>query len=213
MIEKLKELLGEELAKSVTEKLGKVELAIMNDGTVVPADKFDSLKVENKTLTDKHQTDISEMNTKLEEAVKNASDYDTLKGTLDTLKADNLKAVEQHKTETANIKRNSDADVALLKANVKESYLDMVKSQMGIDKLNYDGDTLVGLNDSIKSAQENFPDLFGEVKKVGAPPAGDPQNPPIGKKQQLVEQYNEAEKAGNARLMMSLSTQIQNTKE
>ena len=60
MIDKLKELLGEELSKQVEDKLGKVELAIFNDGTVVPSDKYDTLKTDNKALETKYQTDVAE---------------------------------------------------------------------------------------------------------------------------------------------------------
>ena len=89
MLEKLTQLLGEELSKQVAEKLGTVELAVMNDGSVVKADKYDNLKGEYKDLEGKYLTDISEFNSKLETAVKNADDYEALKGTLENLKAEN----------------------------------------------------------------------------------------------------------------------------
>lgn len=213
MIEKIKELLGEELTRQVAEKLGEVELAIMNDGTVVKADKHDTLKSEFKALEGKYETDISTANSKLETAINNSGDYDTLKGTLETMKAENIKIAEQHHVETLNIKKNSAVEVALLKANVDASYVDIVKAQIKTDTMNFDGDILLGLDDKVRVAQDKFPKLFGEIKKHGATPPGDPMNPPTGARQALIDQYDSAQKQGNAKQMMTLQNKIQNLKE
>ena len=208
MLDKIKELLGEELSNQVTQKLGEIELSVMNDGTVVYAAKHDSLKTEMKTLQDKYDSDLLSINTKLEAATTNAADYDSLKGTLETLRADNIKAAEDHKLETARIRKNNAINVELLKNNVDEQYLDIVKSQINTDNLIYDGDNLIGLSDSINLVREKFPKLFGQMKKTGASPTGNDINPPVGQKQQLIEQYNQAQVSKNVKLMMSLSNKI-----
>ena len=92
MLDKIKELLGEELSKQVEDNLGKLELAVMNDGSVVPADKYEGLKADNKALEAKYQTDVADFTKKLDDAVKGTQDYDNLKLSLDTLKADNSKS-------------------------------------------------------------------------------------------------------------------------
>jgi predicted nuclease with TOPRIM domain len=212
MLDKLKELLGEELSAQVQEKLGDVELAIMNDGSVVKAEKHDGLKSDYKALEEKYQSDISEFNNKLEAATANAADYDALKGTLETLKAENTQIAEQYQKELLDVKMDRDIDKLLAKANLDEQYIPLVKSQLNKESLSYDGDNLIGGDDFVKQSQERFPKLFGEIKKVGMDPANGLKTT-IGKKAQLIEQYNQAEKAGNARLMMALSNQIKNINE
>lgn len=209
-LDKLQELLGEELAATVQEKLSeqKVELAIFNNGSVVKADKYETLKEEHKALNEKYQTDMSEVNNKLENAVNGAVDYEALKGTLEQLKTENQKLAETHEQELINIKMDSFIDVELLKANVKPGYEQILKSQINKGSLKFDGDNLIGLGEQIKSLQEKFSDTFGEVKIVGANPNGGTKNPPQGKRQQLVEQYNKAEKDGNVREMFVLNKQI-----
>lgn len=212
MLDQLKELLGEELSGKVTEKLGEVELAIMNNGSVVKADKYDNLKADYQGLETKYETDISGVNSKLEAAITNAADYDGLKGTLATLQAENLKVADEHRKELLNVKKNSAIETALLKANVKDSYLDMVKSQLNIDSLQFEGDNLIGLTDKVQTAIEKFPDLFGEVKKVGVTPENH-LNVPVGKKAQLIKEYNQAEINRDAKAMARLASQIKAIKE
>jgi len=197
MLEKLEQLLGEELSKQVTEKLGTVELAIFNDGSVVRAEKYETLKTDHKNLEEKYHSDISEVNTKLESAVKNAGDLDALKGTLETLKTDNTKLTEDYQTNLQNIKVNSAIDVALLKANVKPGYDTMLKTQLNRESLTFDGDNLVGLTDSITNLQTSFPELFGEMKVVGI----DPQSNVIPqiRSNSYHAQYQEAIKAGHTK--------------
>ena len=211
MLDKIKELLGEELSKQVTDVLGTVELAIMNNGSVVPVDKYDNLKIDHKALEDKYHSDISDVNTKLEEAVKNSGDLDALKGTLESLKTDNTKLTADYQQNIQNIKVDSAIDVALLKANVKPGYDTMLKTQLNRDSLTFDGDNLVGLTDSITGLQTSFPELFGEMKVKGV----DLQNggtPQLGEKSKLIDAYNQAEKSRNVGLMTSLDKQIRNLK-
>lgn len=215
MLDKIKEALGEELSKSVEEAIKKagLELAIMNDGSVVKADKHDTLKSEYKDLETKYTNDITESNNKLEEAMKGAADYDTLKGTLENLKAENNKLTEEFEQEKLNIKKNSIVEKALLKSNVKEQYIDMVKGQLDMKSFEYTDDGLKGLDDAITNLQNNFGDLFGEIKRKGLPPKGNDTPPQIGKKAQLIDQYNKAEKSGDTRAMFALTKQIKQCNE
>lgn len=90
MNEKIKNLLGEELANQVKEKLGEVQIGVTNDGTLVPAEKHDQLKVDFKELNEKLEkadsdlkefsdtsTTIEELKTKLEESNNNYQAFKT----------------------------------------------------------------------------------------------------------------------------------------
>ncbi len=177
MLEKLKELLGEELANQVTEKLGDTELAIMNDGSVVKADKHDSLKAEYKALESKYTTDISEINSKLTEATSNAADYDTLKGTLETFKLESETRQKEHDTQLLSVKMDKDIDSLLYKNNVKDKYMDIAKQQFNKESLKYDNETLLGAGDTLGRLTDTFPEWFGEIKKAGPTPQGGVQTP------------------------------------
>lgn len=192
MIDKIKELLGEELSQQVSEKLGNVELAIFNDGTVVPADKYDTLKGEHKALQGKYESEIKDFNAKIEEASKSAADVDGLKASLDKLKQENIDIMEKYKADTQNIKIDSMIEVELLKVNADEKYLSMLKTQVNKDNLSFDGDKLVGLTDIVNGLQENFPKMFGEVKKAGAQPNPDEKKAPMGEKAKLMNAYDGA---------------------
>jgi len=214
MLDKIKEVLGEELAKAIDEKLteAKIELAIMNDGSVVKSDKYETLKTEYKGLETKYQSDIGDVNSKLKEAMDKATDYDGLKGTLETMKTENAKTIDEYKASTERIKKTSAIDVALLKANVKDGYTSMLKSQIDVDKLSFDGDTLVGLNDTIEKFKTTYVDLFGTLKKTGGEP--DTGKPSITtERSRLIEQYNTAEKNKDAKQMMALTAKIKTMKE
>ena len=214
MLDKIKEVLGEELAKAIDEKLteAKIELAIMNDGSVVKSDKYETLKTEYKGLETKYQSDIGDVNSKLKEAMDKATDYDGLKGTLETMKTENAKTIDEYKASTERIKKTSAIDVALLKANVKDGYTSMLKSQIDVDKLSFDGETLVGLNDTIEKFKTTYVDLFGTLKKTGGEPdAGKPSI--TTERSRLIEQYNTAEKNKDAKQMMALTAKIKTMKE
>ena len=214
MLDKIKEVLGEELTKTIEDKLteAKIELAIMNDGSVVKSDKYETLKTEYKGLETKYQSDIGDVNSKLKEAMDKATDYDGLKGTLETMKTENAKTIDEYKASTDRIKKTSAFDMALVKANAKEGYNGMLKSQVDFDSLKFDGETLVGLNDIIEKLQTNYADIFGTVKKTGGEP--DTGKPSITtERSRLIEQYNTAEKNKDAKSMMALTAKIKTMKE
>ena len=180
---------------------------------MVKADKYDTLKADYKGLETKYQTDVADANGKLDEAMKKATDYDTLKGTLDELKTENAKIIDEHKSTTERIKKQSAVDVALLKSNVKDGYADILKGQIDLDKLQFDGENLIGLNDTIESFKTKYVDLFGETKKSGTLPPAEGKVPDTGKRAKLIEAYNNAEKKKDAKQMMALTAEIKKLKE
>ena len=173
--------------------------------------EYDALKTDYKSLEEKYQTDLTEVNNKLNGAMANAADYETLKGTLETLKSETTQIQEQHQKDLLNVKLDKDIDLLLVKSNVDPEYLPLIKSQLNKDSLSYEGDKLIGGDDLVSQAQQKYPKLFGEIKKVGSQPDNG-LNSGITKKEQLIKEYEAAQKAGNARRMMALSNQIKNLK-
>lgn len=212
MLDKILELLGEELASKVQEALGDVELAIMNNGSVVRADKYDTLKEDHRQLTEKYQTDISGLNSKLDGAMTNAADYEALKGTLNELKVENEKIAQKYQQELKDMRIDKDIERMLLDANLNPEYLPLLKTQLNRESLVYDGDNLIGASDFVAKKAQEFPGLFGETKKLGTPPEKH-LNVPVGKKQQLIKEYNQAELNRDAKAMARLSKEIKAIKE
>ncbi len=131
------------------------------------ADKLETLTNEHTALQEKYSTDISGINSKLEAATNNAADYEGLKGTLETMKADNLRMADEHREALLGIKKNSTADKALEAVHAKKNYIDIIKSQLNIDSLQLEGDNLIGLTDKLQATIEKYPDMFGKVETVG----------------------------------------------
>lgn len=102
MLEKIKNALGEELSKQVEEILSKadIELAVMNDGSVVKADKHDTLKKELKDTLDQFE----KANVKISELSKGAETSETLKKELEKVNSD----FELYKADTKKREVNSD---------------------------------------------------------------------------------------------------------
>lgn len=196
MLEELKNILGEELSKQVSEKLteAKLELAIMNNGSVVPAEKYEKLKLDHKALKETHEKEVATTAKKLKELSNSSSDLETLKGTLETLQNESAKRQKEYETGLLNNKKGHALDLALIQAGVDQNYLELLKGQIDVSGLNFEGETLVGLNDLVTMHKEKHSRLFGETKVVGNEVKTGvqvPNNPNFS------DRYKEAVKNGN----------------
>ena len=167
MLEKIKNLLGEELATQVEAKLGDVELGISNDGTLVPAEKHDNMKAEFKAT--KEQLD------KLQDDIKS---FQGSESTIEELKAQ-LKAkgeeFEAFKSDTENreIKRTkvNAMTKALESAGALKSSIDLLIPTIDTDKVQLDkSGNIVDLDDIINPIKEARKELFTVEKPVDNPP-------------------------------------------
>lgn len=204
LIEKIKQILGEELSKQVDEKLGDIELAVFNDGTVVPATKHDSLKAEYQKLQETHTSEIGDFNKKLQAAVSASEDAEKFKSMIEELKTEKEKAISDFQKQLEETKLNSALSLELTKANAKNPKA--VKALLDTSLLKLDNGKLIGLEEQLKNLQESDGYLFGEIKKVGSEPTKGLGT--SSKLEQLVAEYNEAEKNGNAMLMNTINLKI-----
>jgi len=195
LLEKLKKALGEELSKQVEEKLNGIELAIMNDGSVVPADKHDTLKKEHSELQTQYKTEIDGLNTKLEDALKTSGDVDAFKKTIEDLKVVQQKSVDAYEVKIKGIEINSALEIALTKASVKNSRA--VKALLDMDSIQLENGELKGINEQIETLQKSDGYLFGEIIPQGQNPQQG-NNPPLDPSD-YTTRYQEAIKVGNNR--------------
>lgn len=83
-MEKLVEILGQELFDQVSEKMGDQKL-IINDGNYIPKQKFDEANNSKNVLKDQ----VSELTTQLETLKKSAKGNEELERTIEALQATN----------------------------------------------------------------------------------------------------------------------------
>lgn len=182
--ESIKKLLGEDLTKQVEEALkgkgkdGKdVDLVIGNDGSYVPADKYEALKSQSASA---------------EKALKAAADaLKTIGGSGDPAKiADDVKAAQDtiknlqdnHAAEIKKIQKNTALRLAL--AGQAHDPADII-SLLDLEKIEVDesGNLKSDLESLIKPIKETKPYLFREQEQApeikGAKPAEPGATPKI----------------------------------
>ena len=172
MNEKIKAILGEELATQVTEKLGDIELAILNDGSVVPADKHDNMKAELKAT----QEQLNGAN----EALKGVEGSE---GTIEELKAQ-MKAkseeFEAFKTDTVKRETTQNKKKAfnekLIASGFTKSSAKLLAERQDYDAMNIDSKgNIVDIDTFVNPLKTEYSDLVTTIQpEVPKPPAGDP---------------------------------------
>lgn len=173
MNEKIMKALGEELSTQVQEKLKEagLEVGVINDGTLVPAEKHDSMKAElkaNQEQLEKLQKDlqategkeqtIEELKQKLQQA---NTDYETFKQ-------------ETEKREIINKKKNA-AIKALEEAGAIKSSIDLLANTLDLEQLQLDKQgNLVDKDTIINDLKTQREGLFTTVQVDGGKPPAAP---------------------------------------
>ncbi|MGG4449643.1 phage scaffolding protein [Brevibacillus porteri] len=194
----LKELLGEELFKQVTEKAGEHKLAVVSDGSWFPKSKFDEVNEAKKSL----ETTLKDRDNQLETLKSAAGDNQTLKEQIEKLQNENKTTKEQHETDMNNLRTNTALKLAL---SGKVHDPDLVSGLLDKTKIELDdaGNVKAGFDDQLKALQESKAYLFVPEDKGGfqfrgfqpadATGGGGGQQPNIGK--QLAAQNKQSSEA------------------
>lgn len=160
----LKEILGDELFKQVSEKLKaynenpdnkdkQVNLANLTDGGYIPKQQFDSVTAENQTNTQK----LTEANALIEQLKKSAKGDEALQTKISEYQI----KVAELETELVKAKINAAVKVGLMSANaVDVDYLTYKLGEKG-EKLELDEQgNIKGWNDKISALKTQFPTMF-----------------------------------------------------
>lgn len=204
-MEEFKDLFGEELYNQVVSKIGDKKL-ILNDGKYIPINKFNEVNESRKALeqqiehykktgadTEQLLSSNKELNQKYQE-LQNAS----------------KSQLEEYQKNLTNIQKRTMIKDMLI--NEKVMYPDLLIKEIDLDFIKLDGENLLGFN--IADLKQKFPSMFQSTQVTGIKPTeGGVPPTPSTKKQQLIEQFNEASKNKNGTLMMKLMSQIKNFKE
>ena len=167
-MDKLKELLGEELFSQVKEKIGDVKIMI-DDGNFIPKARFDQVNEEKKELKEM----LKERDKQLEDIKKKAKDSEDLTAQIKELQDLNQKTVTEYEAKLAKQSFNFALEQALAKDGANP--VKAVKALLDLDKIKQDGETLIGYDEQIKTLKETYGHLFGATLKGRDP---NPTNTP-----------------------------------
>ena len=212
MLEKIKQALGEELSKKVEEVLGEkgIELGIFNDGSLVPSEKYDKLKSDKKAIEEElstTQTKLSEFENKVSELSKSGDEKETLQKSLESVKSEFEKfKQESEKRQTDTVKRYKALEM-LNNENVLKDSADLLLSEIKLDDLKLNNNSIENWEEVIKPIKEKRPSLFGEkiTESQGTP---NTKSNGVSKIDGLINLYNEAEKKGDVKQMIKIQNQI-----
>lgn len=184
-MEKLKELLGEELFNQVKAKLGDTKL-IIDDGSFIRKDSGDFVPRERlNELNNKHKTELDERDKKLTELQAAVKDNEGAT----KLVEDMQKANETLKTQNENLAKENEliqkkgaVKDALVKAKCK--FPDLFLPRFDYDNVKNVNGKWIGIDDQINILKDetDYKDAFGEIKITGDDPSGNNHDSPLNKK-------------------------------
>lgn len=167
----LKELLGELYTDEIAKKIGDKELAVINDGSYVPRQKFNEKDQEVKDL----RKQIQDRDKQLDDLKTKAAGNEEMQKQIETLKTENQKAAQDFEGKMASQQLNSAIELAIHQAGAKN--VKAIKALLNADNIKLDGEKLLGFDDQIKALRESDTYLFNEG---GKPSVGGGSNPAGG---------------------------------
>lgn len=174
----LKNILGEELAAQVEEKLGDKKL-LVNDGNYIPKGKFDDLNTEKNT----YKAQLEERDRQLEDLKKKAAGNEDLAKQLEDLQNQNKQSSDEYESKLAEQKKDFAIETAILKAKAKNPKA--VKALLDASKVEHKDNKLYGLDEQLAELKKSDSYLFGDER------ATDSANPPPDQKKTAKDEYNE----------------------
>jgi Phage minor structural protein GP20. len=169
--ELLKSLLGDLYTDAIGEKLGDKELAVVNDGSYVPRQKFNEKEQESKDL----RKQMQDRDKQLDELKTKAAGNEEMQKQIETLKSDNQKTQQEFESKLAAQKLDSAIELAIHQAGAKN--VKAVRALLNAENIKLDGEKLFGFDDQLKTIKESDAYLFNEG---GKPPVGGGSNPAGG---------------------------------
>lgn len=150
----LKELLGDDLYKQVTEKAGEHKIAVVSDGSYIPKAKFDEKLNEIK----EYKNQLKERDQQLEDLGEKAKGHEDLTKRIEELTAQNEETKQKYQAQLEQQAFDHALGNALSGAKVKNTKA--VKALLDMDTIKLDGDTLKGLDEQLNALKESDSYLF-----------------------------------------------------
>ena len=179
----LKSLLGDLYTDAIGEKLGDKELAIINDGSYIPRQKFNEKDQEAKEL----KAQLKTRDQQLEDLKIKAAGNEELTKQLEDLKRTNLETQQEYENRLKEQARDFAIDRAIGDAKARNAKA--VRALLDMSKVSLDGENIIGLSDQLEAIKTSDPYLFGDSQPG---PVGGGTNPPNTPPKTLDEQIQEA---------------------
>lgn len=120
----------------------------------IPKHRFDEVNNTKKEL----ENQISDRDKQLEELKKSNKDNEELQNTIKQLQEDNKTAQEEYHTNLSKIKLDNAVDNALNGAKAKN--IKAVKALLDMDKVKFENESLIGIDEQIKYLRESEDSKF-----------------------------------------------------
>ena len=193
----LKSLLGDLYTDAIGEKLGDKELAIINDGSYIPRQKFNEKDQEAKEL----KAQLKTRDQQLEDLKIKAAGNEELTKQLEDLKRTNLETQQEYENRLKEQARDFAIDRAIGDAKARNAK--DVRALIDMSKVSLDGENIIGLSDQLEAIKTSDPYLFGDSQPG---PVGGGTNPPNTPPKTLDEQIQEAIDKGDIAQSIALRT-------
>lgn len=158
-MENIKKILGEELFANVIEKLGDNKIGIINDGSYIPRGVLNEVKDKNKALT----SQVENYESQLVQAKKLVSSNDELKTQFADLQNKHKEELTNIQTNLINSQKSSYVREGLIKAGIKDQYLDLHLKGVDLNSITISDDGVSGVTNIVDNLKTNFADSFQNV--------------------------------------------------
>lgn len=163
---KLQELLGEELYKSFTAKVGDTKV-IIDDGSFIPKHRLDEVITEKKSLSEQ----IKSYETDLKGLKEKAKGNEELTATIAKLQTEKEQAkTEAEKTVSKNKKEFALKEALLNAGVISDKARNLLSKEFDVEKLELEeSGSIKGFDNLLKPIKEDktFSSMFGETKIIG----------------------------------------------
>lgn len=166
----LKEILGEELYKQVTEKLGDKKIMI-DDGNFIPKSRFNEVNEAKKEL----EKQISDRDKQLKDLSTKAQGNEELTKQIEELQLSNKQTKDDYENKIASIQFDYALEGALTSAKCKNNKA--LKALLNLDEVKYQDGKLEGLETQLEGLKTEASYLFDTEQQT---PPGSGFNPPGG---------------------------------
>jgi sulfur carrier protein ThiS len=197
MAKTLKDILGDLFTDEIKEALGDAKVAVVNDGSYIPREKFNEKEAEVKEL----KRQLEERDSQLEVLKKAASGNEELSKQIEELKKANLDAKTQYEAQLKQQAKDFAVDKAISEAKGRNAKA--IKALLDMEKVSLDGDNLLGFAEQLEAVKTSDPFLFGDDVQM---PVGGGTNPAGGgnRPKSIDEQIEEALAGNNLALSIAL---------
>jgi len=202
-MEFLKDMLGEDLYKQVSEKMGNRKL-ILNDGNYIPKSTFNEKNEELKIVKEK----LVEYEKNNKESEKLFGENKDLKAKYDTLQSEFSTKLELKEKEISNIITKS-----LLKDELSSMgavYPDLLIKNINLDDVIVKDNKILNKEMILNPFQEQFKDLFVKKEVKGSNTINSQGIVAKSNLQQMEDDYKKAVESGNTAMAVKIKNDIFN---